>query len=125
MGFVTLFYDREGKPLQLLEWARMFETIDRTVMRTTERRFMLSTVWLGNDMNWSPQGPPLIFESCVFFPDGSSEVLDRYPTEADALDGHQRHLRELQERRIPWRRRVPRIRLMASMSWLSRRVRGE
>ena len=52
--------------------------------------YNVSTVWLGLDHQYG-EGPPLIFETMVF-PDDSfvDSFCERYSTETEALDGHER-----------------------------------
>jgi hypothetical protein len=99
-----LYYDRAGNPLGddgLTVWAKTYEGASladqRRVAETTLlggtpwRSIWVSTVWLGLDHGWG-DGPPLIFESMIFFQDGPhpwvDEEMDRYSTEAQALVGH-------------------------------------
>lgn len=54
----------------------------------------VSTVWLGLDHNFSPSGPPIIFETMVFSaapPNSLGKDIDqtRYATEAEAHAGHE------------------------------------
>jgi hypothetical protein len=51
----------------------------------------LSTVFLSINYNFSGRGPPLLFETMVFMPGESGELLDRYATRTEALAGHLRH----------------------------------
>jgi hypothetical protein len=82
-----MYYDREGKPITLWQWAALMEANgDHHVANDLIGEVRVSTVWLGLDHNWGP-GPPLIFETMVF---GGTMDEDqwRYPTEAVALAGH-------------------------------------
>lgn len=86
------YYDRQGSPISMDEWARMFEdwdvkTVAQSDVGVSGRTVHVSTVWLGIDHNWDPEGPPLIFETMAF---GGSidQAQDRYTTEAQALAGH-------------------------------------
>jgi hypothetical protein len=85
------WYDRAGKPIDALKWSilhddRDYVVIDREVA-TMKPLAEVSTVWLGLNHNWDPDGEPLIFESMVF---GGPEngMLERYATEAEAREGH-------------------------------------
>ena len=49
---------------------------------------MVSTVFLGLDHNYSPFGPPVLWESLVFGGPLDGE-MDRYSSRAQALAGHQ------------------------------------
>jgi hypothetical protein len=88
------YYDRQGNPLTLMEWASMFETRGdqkRVAETTLPNGRWVSTVWLGLDHSFGG-GPPLIFETMVFPSQGDMGDLDgdRYSTEAEALAGHAR-----------------------------------
>lgn len=88
------YYDRQGNPMTLTEWAQSFETRQgqRRVAETTlANGRWVSTVWMGLDHSFG-SGPPLIFETMVFAsPDDRADLdCDRYSTEAEALVGHQR-----------------------------------
>jgi hypothetical protein len=100
-----VYYDRNGQPIDMMTWARAFETgEDRVVAQHWVRGWMVSTVWLGLDHNFFG-GPPLIFETMIFppgdeAPEGtwSEEYCDRYPTEEAAQAGHDRALSWLREK---------------------------
>jgi hypothetical protein len=93
-----VYYDRQGHPLTLLQWAKRYEKgaealrDEKRVAETTlPNGRWVSTVWLGLDHQYG-DGPPLIFETMVFpSKDGPLEEMDcdRYSTEAEALAGHQ------------------------------------
>jgi hypothetical protein len=87
------YYDRQGKPIAMLEWAKLFEDIEQTRVAQTElpNGKWISTVWFGIDPFSSGEVPPLIFDTAVFpSKDGPFEEMDceRYSTEADAIAGH-------------------------------------
>lgn len=83
-----MHYGWDGKPISMEEWAHLFEEGDRHVALTDLGPLgSVSTVWLGLDHNFSPSGPPLIFESMVFGGPMDQEQV-RYATAADALMGH-------------------------------------
>lgn len=73
------YYDMDGVPISIGRWAQLFEdTEGRRVAETLvpmpggdEAR--VSTVWLGIDHNFAGEGPPLIYETMVFF---NNEVYD-------------------------------------------------
>lgn len=89
-------YDVDGTPITFGEWAYAFEG------RGRDRRFRhvgdttlpnglwVSTVWLGLNHSWDPNGPPLIFETMVFKPkpDGGDVDQERYASLMDAEIGH-------------------------------------
>jgi len=89
----SLFYDRDGKPIEdTLEWARKFE--DRAYQRVARTVLgdgrVVSTVWLGVDQSFGQASEPLIFETMAF---ASEETMDtllcfRWPTLGSAIAGH-------------------------------------
>lgn len=89
------YFDRQGNPMSLMEWANRFETADQTrdMKRVAETTLpdgkWISTVWLGIDHSFG-SGPPLIFETMVFPSRANMNDLDcdRYSTEDQALAGH-------------------------------------
>lgn len=93
-------YDRQGNPIDVLDWARR-RADEQRVARTKTRHAEISTVWLGLNHNWMPDGPPLIFETMVF---GGSfdQHQERYSTEAEALAGHARIVEMVREREEHW-----------------------
>jgi len=84
---MTDYYDREGKPMTMDEWAKAYEGERRIGKTDLPDGKMVSTVWLGMNHRWG-DGPPLIFETMVFGPDELD--CERYSTEAEAADGHRR-----------------------------------
>lgn len=68
-----LYYDRQGKPLDTLEWAPLFESRAYREVAATKlpNGVSISTVWLGMDHSFS--GPPIIFESMVFAGYGTTD----------------------------------------------------
>lgn len=89
------FYDRQGKPLELMAWARLHE--DNAYKIVKQDRIgeepddvLVSTVWLGSDHRFGG-GPPLIFETMIFGGE-HGDYQERFSTEAEALDGHARAL---------------------------------
>ena len=86
-------YDRQGRPIATIEeWGRLHADMAyKRVAETTVGRLWVSTVWLGLDHSFG-DGPPLIFETMVFVAGEGGTDLDciRYSTEAEALEGHQR-----------------------------------
>lgn len=88
------YYDRQGNPMTLGQWAASFKTrqADKRVAETTlPDGKWISTVWLGLDHSFG-SGPPLIFETMVFPSQDDMGDLDceRYSTEAEAVAGHAR-----------------------------------
>lgn len=84
------FYILDGKepvPATLDEWARWFGTADRHVAKTQIGQYLVSTVCLGLDHNFSDRGPPLLFEAMIFDLDGRTDYQERCSTwkEAEAM----------------------------------------
>ena len=76
--------------VDLMAWAKWFETADRKVARTLlPEGVKVSTVFLGIDHNFGDKGPPILFETMIF---GGSldEEMDRYSTWEEAEAGHKR-----------------------------------
>jgi hypothetical protein len=88
-----MYFDPDGQPLEMLEWAQMLESIERRVAVTTFADGMyVSTVWLGlNQQFFLDDDIPLIYESMVFAGDFPNEDYDmqRYANKVDAWKGHQ------------------------------------
>jgi len=78
------YYDRQGNPLTLMEWAS--STDDKRVAYTKVDDTTISTVWLEFNHQYG-DGPPLIFETMVFGGPFNEEQI-RYSTEAEAVAGH-------------------------------------
>jgi hypothetical protein len=84
----------------LLTWGRWFEARqDYVVARTTVAEGCeVSTVFLGLDHDWTFRGPPLLFETMVFW---EGRELDqeqaRYATYHQAEQGHEAMVARVQE----------------------------
>jgi len=91
------YYNRDGRPIRLMTWAKLLENLKyRVVAQDHYKDYTVSTIWLGLDHNFTG-GPPHIFETVVFYaPNLDRETVEirRYSTEAEALEGH-RQLLEL------------------------------
>jgi len=125
-----MYTDKFGLPLTLMEWAKLMEDLEYRMVGHTELEqtiknppSRLSTVWLGLNHAFWPQGPPLTFETMRFsliestresitgwpfkyfpsleFPDpeDNAEYTDqiRWSTEEQARLGHARIVRLIQE----------------------------
>lgn len=84
--------NNEGEPvatMDVLEWAKWFETADRKIAKDQIGDCRVSTVFLGMDHSFG-DGPPLLFETMVFGPPKHplDEECERYTTRAEALAGH-------------------------------------
>lgn len=100
------WYDRNGVPMTFVEYIALMETVDdndyRRIDLTEIGPYVISTVWLGLDHNFTGEGPAIIFETMVFTnsawvadrSDPDRELLvdidtDRYATEEEARAGHE------------------------------------
>ena len=91
---MTDFYDKDGAPLTLNKWARLFEKqnpeykrVDKTTLPDGK---WVSTVWLGLDRHLDAATPPIIFKTSVFKEEERlvSLDIDRYSTLEEAQAGH-------------------------------------
>lgn len=73
----------------LFKWAEWMENADRHVRETFRDDVRVSTVFLGLDMSFLGDGPPVLFETMVFI-NGSGDEMERYSTWDEAVEGHQR-----------------------------------
>ena len=87
---MTDFYDREGKPLELLDWARKYEDGEyRQVALTRVAGGAISTIWIGFNQGLSLQpGPHHLYETALLGKEDAVEILGRWDTEAEAQEGH-------------------------------------
>jgi hypothetical protein len=85
-----LYYDREGLPITRERWSDLHSRPEYwRVGLDSVGRTQVSTVWLGIDHGHGGDGPPIIFETMVFV-DHEGGDMERYSTEAAALEGHAR-----------------------------------
>ena len=84
--------DENGAPRMVddvMEWALWFETANTTIVgphHKTARHvgkdvvgdYEVSTVFLGMNHNWHDEGPPLLWETMVFGPDGTGALDEEY-----------------------------------------------
>lgn len=93
----TNYYDMEGKPMDLLEWGKALEEGDRHLGATNLwfGKIWVSTVWLGLNHRFTEDGPPLIFETCVFVRKGDSTIVGRYAYKEQAEENHKYWVRRL------------------------------
>lgn len=84
------YYSPEGEPIDVDEWARLWEDPAVKIVKkdtVCDGLYDVSTVYLGMDHSFG-YGPPLIFETMIF----GSGPLDgeqwRYTTRDEALAGH-------------------------------------
>jgi hypothetical protein len=72
--------------IDLMTWARWFETADTRVAKDTINKVDISTVFLGLDHRFG-EGDPLLFETMIFR-DGEGDECWRYSTWEQAETGH-------------------------------------
>jgi hypothetical protein len=103
---VSDYYDRQGNPLTDEEHlairvraSKSGEDVKRVALDVLPGDVRISTVWLGLDHGWGG-GPPLIFETLVFGGPMDGE-MDRYSTEAQAVEGHARMVEAVRAARAP------------------------
>lgn len=93
-------FDREGNPITFVRMLAMwlddeYAVVAKTALPDGER---VSTVWLGHDHGFGMTEKPMIFETAVFQDGKSTEIIERYSSEAEALDGHAKLVAALSER---------------------------
>ena len=96
---------KDGKPIpepDLMKWARWFATSDkeRLVKRTRwwwdNREVVVATFFLAVDHNCSTEGPPLLYRTVVYGGELHDSQED-YSTREQALEGHERWCRKVEE----------------------------
>lgn len=96
--------DENNVPKQapnLIEWAKWYETARSRSTAKTDINGVgyVSTVFLGVDHRWEDSGLPMLWETMIFYKDGTTDDLqDRYTSHYAALVGHAKVVRELVER---------------------------
>lgn len=100
------YYDQDGNPMGIKAWHEKYQDHkSRRVAHDEVCGYRVSTVFLGLDHSFSPEGPPLIFETMVFPGDSYvEEYAERYTTREEAEEGHQRAIawvRKQQEEDLP------------------------
>ena len=90
------YYILEGdevSAVDMLHWAKWFESADRIIERTIGEFHVVSTVFLGLDHQFG-DGPPLLFETMVFTRSAwdkgplIGQDCKRYSTLKEARQGH-------------------------------------
>ena len=104
-----IYYDRQGKPMTMQQWAQRFEDEDyrhiaRDVIGPDEPLdpaplITVSTFWLGLNHDWRSD-EPLIYETIIVGGE-HDEIGMRYATEKQAREGHRRAVDDLRARRGP------------------------
>lgn len=78
--------DHTYRPCEFAEWITQCKIIVH-VADDTINDCRVSTVWLGTNASYD-DGPPLLFETMIFKPDGSDTYCLRYTTWDQAIAGH-------------------------------------
>ena len=83
------YYDKEGRQITAVEWSNLYSPEYKRVAesRLSDGRWV-STVWLGINHNFSPDGPPIIFETMAFTKDFEEEACYRASTIEEARSNH-------------------------------------
>lgn len=72
-------------------WSRWFSVnAARVVKQEDVGDVSVSTVFLGLDHNWNPSGPPILFETEVFWNGQGDDEMDRCSTWDEAVAMHER-----------------------------------
>lgn len=89
-----MFFDPEGNPMTLDEWALAFEhredwrRVARDVVGFGPDKKIVSTIWMGLDYNHG-EGKRQIFETMLFQKRGGVRLLcARYADKDEAIEGH-------------------------------------
>jgi hypothetical protein len=99
----NVFFNEDGENITLKEWCAL--SSGKIFNRKHDLNgYLIITKWVGVDMpthtpvnssynRWTPNEPPLIFQTVVFDSDMNSVHLERYSTKYQAYEGHD-NLRE-------------------------------
>lgn len=100
------YFDKEGKPIDLMTWGRLFEDENYKVIKQQQiGDYLISTVWMGVDYNFNrffdKDSPLHIFETMVFSKKDKDADLDqeRYSTLEEAKAGHEELVKKYKNKR--------------------------
>jgi hypothetical protein len=95
MSYYTLDSNKQSIPCNVLEWARFFNDIgNRRVAFTVLGDTNVSTVFLGLDHSFG--GPvPVLFETLAHNPINEDELMERYTTWEEAVEGHNKMVEKI------------------------------
>ena len=90
------YFDMDGNEITLREWGDMYNHPERRIVKQDHvGRYFVSTVLLGVDHSFTPEGPPILFETMIFDNKGvqgqglgEDVFCDRYTNKDAALAGH-------------------------------------
>lgn len=95
------YYNRDGKPIDVDKWTTLFSDRKYQVLKQTRvDDWLVSTVWLGLNHAWGG-GPPIIFETLILSDNDGEVDGTRYSTEAEALKGHKRFVKQALNKKRP------------------------
>lgn len=84
-GKFLMHFNRAGEPIELLEWAMLFEDPEqRYVAQETIGQYKVSTLWMGLNFNWGEE-PVGIFETMVFCIAGEPDKWDYYQVKSNSI----------------------------------------
>jgi hypothetical protein len=84
-GKFIMHFDREGRPIELLDWAAKMEDPNyRYVAQETIGQYKVSTLWFGLNFNWG-ELPVGIFETMVFCIAGEPDEWDYYQVKSNSI----------------------------------------
>lgn len=101
-----VYYDRKGAPITQEKWLELFgQDGYKRIKLDQVGAYIISTVWLGMNHNFSHKGAPIIFETMVFSEDDWISPIpglrdldcERYATEVAALIGHDKMVERVKE----------------------------
>lgn len=98
----SMYFSPDGEPIEMLELETLLRKRREDMAQESWWRkrtqvtddIEVSSVWLGVDHNWNPDGPPHIWETMIFGGD-YSEYCWRYPSRQVCLDDHERIVQSL------------------------------
>lgn len=92
------FYDKQGEPIGMKEWEKLFEDQDYSHIKKTAlpNGKEVLTVWIGIDYRDEQQDRPLIFETMVFS-ENTPLYGKRYSTLDEAVEGHELVLKRFKD----------------------------
>jgi hypothetical protein len=95
------FYDKDANRITMRQWASLKEDPAYSFLaRSKAGHYLISTVWIGIDLSFGDDSPPLIFETMVFDANSSGDYMDsmycrKYASTDQALLGHQEAVEQL------------------------------
>lgn len=87
------YYDKEGKEISMEKFGELRRSREYKIIKqtTTPNGVLISTVWIGMNLDFYDAVNPTIFESMVFPSEDNRAEIDmkKYSTEENALQGHE------------------------------------